>query len=346
MRPRRVRARFLPADYVGNETSRMNFNPVSVIRNELARRRRAYRRRRLPHSLVLMYHRIAPHNGDPLRLVISPENFAEQLAVLSRIAQVMPLAELDCAPMPRYGELPRVAITFDDGYVDNLIYAEPLLAQYKSFGTVFVATSLIGEKSFWWDELAAIILGPHPVPARLAMRDGLTELQLESGSDRRRLFDALHSRLKAMRHSDQVAALDSLRKCIDGQIAIDPLARPMTEDELLRLKESKYMEIGAHTRSHPSLPNLSRSAQMEEIAGSKQACEKMLGFTPESFAYPYGDYSPETRALVAEAGFKRAYSTYPDLNFSGTDAYLIPRFGCNNWNGIDFERHIRRVCLP
>jgi peptidoglycan/xylan/chitin deacetylase (PgdA/CDA1 family) len=324
----------------------MNFNPVSVIRNELARRRRAHRRRRLPHSLVLMYHRIAPHNGDPLRLGISPENFAEQLAVLSRIAQVMPLAELDSAPMPAHDGLVRAAITFDDGYVDNLLHAAPLLAQYKSFGTVFVATSLIGEKSFWWDELAAIILGPHPLPARLAMRDGSAELQLESGTDRRRLFDTLHLRLKAMRHGDQVAALDSLRTCVGGRIALDPLARPMTEDELLRLKESKYMEIGAHTRSHPSLPNLSRSAQMEEIAGSKQACEKMLGFTPESFAYPYGDYGRETPALVAEAGFKRAYSTHPDLNFGGTDPYLIPRFGCGDWNGIDFERHIRRVCLP
>ncbi len=324
----------------------MNLNLVSVFRNVLTRRRRAYRRRRLAHSLVLMYHRIAPRNGDPLGLSITPENFTEQLTVLARIAQITPLAELDCAPMPRHGDRPRVAITFDDGYVDNLMHAEPLLARYNASGTVFIATSLIGEKSFWWDELAAIVLGKHPLPAKLAMHTGSTEISVDTGSDRRRLFASLQSRLKAMKHGEQVAALNSLRKCVDGSIEIDPLARPMTQAELLRLAASKYVEIGAHTLSHPSLPNLSRSAQSEEIAGSKQACEKMLGFTPESFAYPYGDYGPETPALVAQAGFKRAYSTHPELNFTGTNPLLIPRFGCDNWNGIEFERHLRRVCLP
>jgi peptidoglycan/xylan/chitin deacetylase (PgdA/CDA1 family) len=293
-----------------------------------------------------MYHRIAPHNGDTLGLAVSPENFAEHLAVLSRIARVVPLAELDSDPMPSYGELPRVSITFDDGYVDNLLYAVPLLARYKTFGTVFVATSLIGEKSFWWDELAAIILADHPLPPQLVVRTRSAEVRIESGTDRRRLYDALRSRLKAMRHDDQIAALDSLRKSVEGQIEMDPLARPMTREELLHLKESMCVEIGAHTLTHPSLPNLSLSAQLEEISGSRQACATMLGFTPESFAYPYGDYTPETPALVAQAGFKRAYSTHPDLNFRGTNPYLIPRFGCDNWTGTAFERHLRRVCLP
>jgi hypothetical protein len=72
----------------------------------------------------------------------------------------------------------------------------------------------------------------------------------------------------------------------------------------------------------------------------------MLGITPESFAYPYGDLGPETLGLVAKAGFARAYSTRPDLNFMGTSPLLIPRFGCGNWDGAAFERHLRREWLP
>jgi peptidoglycan/xylan/chitin deacetylase (PgdA/CDA1 family) len=324
----------------------MNLNPFSAVRNEVIRKRRAFRRRRVPHTLVLMYHRIAPTQGDRLGLAISPENFAQHLEVLTRVAQVAPLSALDDAPQPRHGERPRVAITFDDGYVDNLLHAEPVLARFKAPATVFIATSLIGGHAFWWDDLAAIILGNHPLPAKLRVRIGVENFESDSRGTRQRLFATLQQKLKAVDHEAQIAAISSLREATSGPIEVDPIARPMTQDELLRLSESKFVAIGAHTLTHPSLPNLSPADQLAEIAGSKQACERMLGFTPDSFAYPYGDLASETPDLVAKAGFARACSTRPDLNFTGTSPLLIPRFGCGNWDGAGFERHLRREWLP
>lgn len=323
----------------------MNLNPFSAVRNEIVRKRRALRRRRLPHTLVLMYHRVAPTGTDRLGLAVSPENFAQQLAALARVADITPLSRLDELPLPRHGERPRVAITFDDGYADNLLHAEPILARFQAPATVFIATSLIGGGAFWWDQLAAIILGNHPLPARLQIRIGAEQFVSDShGAARRGLFEALQQKLKAVDHEVQTAAVESLKEWIAGPIDIDPIVRPMTHDELSRLSESKFITIGAHTLSHPSLPNLSPTAQLAEIAGSRQACRQMLGITPESFAYPYGDFGRQTPDLVAEAGFARACSTQPDLNF-GTDPLLIPRFGCNNWDGTAFERHLRREWL-
>ena len=293
-----------------------------------------------------MYHRIAPTRGDRLGLAISPEHFAQQLEVLTRMAQITTLSALDDAPLPRHGERPRVAITFDDGYVDNLLHAEPVLARFSAPATVFIATSLIGGNAFWWDELAALILGDHPLPAILKVRIGAEDFESDSHGTRQRLFATLQQKLKALDHEAQMAAISGLREAIARPIDIDPMARPMTQDELLQLSESKFVAIGAHTLTHPSLPNLSLADQLTEIAGSKQACEKMLGFTPDSFAYPYGDLGPQTPDLVAKAGFARACSTRPDLNFIGTSPLLIPRFGCGNWDGAAFERHLRREWLP
>ncbi len=68
-------------------------------------------------------------------------------------------------------------------------------------------------------------------------------------------------------------------------------------------------EIGAHTQSHPRLAALPPAAAATEIASSKAELERRLGIEVLSFAYPYGDLSPATKQLVAEAGFTYAVAT-------------------------------------
>ena len=68
-------------------------------------------------------------------------------------------------------------------------------------------------------------------------------------------------------------------------------------------------EIGAHTQTHPRLAALPPAAAAAEIATSKAELERRLGIEVQTFAYPYGDLSPETKRLVAEAGFRYAVAT-------------------------------------
>jgi peptidoglycan/xylan/chitin deacetylase (PgdA/CDA1 family)/UDP-N-acetylglucosamine:LPS N-acetylglucosamine transferase len=68
-------------------------------------------------------------------------------------------------------------------------------------------------------------------------------------------------------------------------------------------------EIGAHTQTHPRLAALPPAEAANEIASSKAELERRLGIDIQSFAYPYGDLSPETKRLVAEAGFRYAVAT-------------------------------------
>ena len=68
-------------------------------------------------------------------------------------------------------------------------------------------------------------------------------------------------------------------------------------------------EIGAHTQTHPRLVALPPAEAAAEIASSKAELERRLGIEVQTFAYPYGDLSPETKRLVAEAGFRYAVAT-------------------------------------
>lgn len=92
---------------------------------------------------VLMYHHVSPVDG---MITVSTANFEQQLQWLrSHGYRSLTCDEfaghLEGRPVP-----PRsVLITFDDGYLDNWVYAYPLMKQYGFKGVIFVVTSWIGD---------------------------------------------------------------------------------------------------------------------------------------------------------------------------------------------------------
>src|SRR5262245_33946506 len=97
------------------------------------------RLRRPPvRALILLYHRIADLEVDPWGLAVTPEHFADQIAVLAGIAHPVRLDELASSRAQLRTRRPLVAVTFDDGYADNLHAALPILERYDVPATFFV----------------------------------------------------------------------------------------------------------------------------------------------------------------------------------------------------------------
>ena len=140
-----------------------------------ARRQWTRVRARIPHPptpVILMYHRVAAETLDPWQLAVAPEKFAEQLSWLTQHRTVIPLPEF--ADLHRRASLPgdAVAITFDDGYACTAQVAAPLLEQFRTPATIFLAADVIRSgRPFWWDELQEIILNYPELMIRL---DGST----------------------------------------------------------------------------------------------------------------------------------------------------------------------------
>lgn len=84
------------------------------------------------------------------------------------------------------------------------------------------------------------------------------------------------------------------------------------------MASSPLVEIGAHTMSHCSLPDLPPYAQLEEILGSLRQCRELTGEFPSGFAYPFGRFDAGTPELVRSAGFDRRVRTR--MNSCGTAA--------------------------
>jgi peptidoglycan/xylan/chitin deacetylase (PgdA/CDA1 family) len=95
-------------------------------------------------------------------------------------------------------------------------------------------------------------------------------------------------------------------------------------DDLQALQESR-VAIGAHTRTHPRLPELDERALADEVDGSRTALDDRLDLPVETFAYPYGRVSPDAVAAVARAGFVCACGIERGLNYPGTPLLELRR---------------------
>ena len=307
------------------------------------------RARTLGGALILGYHRISNLEADFYEVGVSPEKFAEQMEALRQYARPISLSKLVWSLKHNNALPPKaVAITFDDGYADNLYVAKPILEKYDIPATVFVCTGYAGQV-FWWDELIRIAASPQTKSGALCFEVGRMQFVWDrpqgrhvSDADVRREFHrTLYHFLLTLDAEDQYNAMNILRKW-SGISSSEIAARALTHDELVQIADDGLIEIGAHTQHHLMLPGLPLGRQKEEIISSKQELETLLGKSVDGFAYPNGRATDDTKRIVREAGFGFACTSLHDVVRSASDLYELTRFWQRN---VDGDRFLRGLSL-
>lgn len=311
-------------------------------------------------AAVLIYHRVASLERDPQLLGVSPRHFDEQMAMLRERFEVLSLESLLEGLERR--RLPRraVAVTFDDGYADNLRAAEPVLRARDVPATVFVSSGYVtSQREYWWDELEKLVLEPGTLPERLvigtpggqfawslsanasyakdqAERDSAWTVLDAATNDRHQLYLALHAFLRPLPPNDRENALVHLREAAAMPAEARPSHRPLSEHELAMLDASPVVTIGGHTSDHALLAALSPAEQASQIGEDRDHLVELLGHQPVCFSYPYGgldDYSATSVDLVRAAGYTGACSNHPGIVKPWTDPYRLPRHLVRDWDG-------------
>ncbi len=121
-------------------------------------------------------------------------------------------------------------------------------------------------------------------------------------------------------------------------VPIDYAQVPRMSHHEIRELRRMGMEIGSHTRTHPRIHRLERSAVLRELRDSKAYLEDLLGEEIPAFCYPEGKFSRRNLTLIDEAGYRLARTTLgfrTDLRF---DPRLMPV-------GLHFWRHSRGTLL-
>ena len=129
----------------------MSMNASEVIGVE-----EAERAKKVPWLPILMYHRVVDQlkGSDPYRLCVTTTEFEAQMKYL-RDRGYQSISLDDAVSGIAQQKLPwtrPVAITFDDGYMDNYTHAFPILRKYRQKATVMLVSSRIGQVNGWDQE--------------------------------------------------------------------------------------------------------------------------------------------------------------------------------------------------
>jgi peptidoglycan/xylan/chitin deacetylase (PgdA/CDA1 family) len=278
---------------------------------------------------VLRYHAICGPEGheyaDPA-ICISREAFEGHVSYLAANYRVLPLPEA-VAAIRNQKSLPAnaVAITFDDGYADNL-WAARVLARHGVTGTFFLTAGCInGQQPFWPAEIRALISAIPASNLCLTLKGKIFELPLHGVQSRQ---DAIH-RVTRLLKSHPIPVRERLREELRAQAAAARVPSVMlTWNEAAEMHELG-MTIGAHTLTHANLPSAGQEDATREIVESKEKLERELDIPVTLFAYPNGGaeqyFTPALQRIVATAGFRAAFSSRNGFARPGSDMYALER---------------------
>ena len=266
-------------------------------------------------AAILGYHRVVP--DDEYRLMMGP--YKELSCPVSRFEQQMMFlrAEYDLVSMDelfRHVSTTRpgfvVAVTFDDGYIDNYYCALPVLEALGIPATIFVTTRFPeGDTKMWWFDLWDEIL----LRDRLAYVSGDQEFvySIKTIGAKRRCYQRLRNTASNLSEAN---VWDWLGNIKNGSLPSEYPELVCDWDALRMISENPLISIGAHSHNHCVL-SLCTDIELDyEMKTCKHLLEKELSIQIEHFAYPYGRHKHagerEFQAAM-DNGFETGVTTIP-----------------------------------
>lgn len=260
---------------------------------------------------ILRYHSVLPEPeifGGSIGSGIthSAESFAQQIQFIASKCRPVTLDQV-CAFLQGREELPcgAVAITFDDGFADNLEVAAPILAHYGVPAAFYLAVDYIENRMQPWYVRLRNAFTVSKV-SRWEVEGG-TGFEMSDEEQRRQAFlDSTRKCAKLCRVSQE-----KLLSEIETKLEVEPFAVPvmLTWSGARELISQGHI-VGSHTLSHPNLAYIKSDELRDEIVSSKTEIEKQVGSPVTHFSYPSPilepHYSDDSMEIIRSAGYLSA----------------------------------------
>lgn len=260
-------------------------------------------------AVVLAYHNVVPdtaHEIGDRSLHVRVSDFAREMDMLCQVGHVVSLRELLSGLEGGDRGRIRFAVTFDDAYRGAVTLGVRELERRGLPATIFVAPSLLGDQTFWWDALyGSTGKGDAPELWCRILTEGKGTLA----------------------EATRVATERGLpMKTMPG------FARSAEEAELRQAVRVDGITVGSHTWSHASLVRLPGDALREEVGRPRDWLRKRFNDRyMDLLAYPYGFHSAAVRNATRDAGYQAGFALTPgtlpvtNVPHSTREAFGLPR---------------------
>ncbi len=307
--------------------------------------------------MVFCYHKIFPKRSYDVDVSL----FYKHIKILDMFYEVLSLEELKAYIDGLYKpKKPGVLLTFDDGYVDNFIYAYPILKKFKKRAVIFPIYSRILKEDikrktlidYWEGKISKNELY-KPLGAGEANREFFEKgisYDFLSFEELRSMLDVFDVGSHGLTHSKSFIggkpidiyngknyhySLSEIYKDLKEGLPIYPSKSDLSAPksfvpsyvyELLE-KYPKDQLLEVYTKSlklNTESQKEYKDRVIKELKSSKEGLEKNLGIKVISIAYPFGDMSDILKEEASKI-FDMGFSTKKKPVYPNQDRFDIGR---------------------
>lgn len=285
-------------------------------------------------GVILNYHGVLP---EPFARInnrhVSTTQFARDLEYYRKHFRILSLREAFHQDLVSNDPRPWLAVTFDDGFVNNLRYALPILTKFDVPATIFVLSATIKNEHFVnWADLIDV-LARRTESKKIRFLNKVYHVKsghfVSSENENQTLVETIKNA-----GPERCSDLNELMNVLwsDNEL----IRRYGEHFKLMNLKElreccsSPLIEIGSHSKMHYNLGRMSDTVAHLDILESKTEIEAALQTPIESLAYPDGDYSARTKDIAESIGYIRQLAVTYRLQEDQGDKRILRRFSYSN----------------
>lgn len=302
---------------------------------------------------ISMYHytRDLVHSRYPEIKGLDYNLFRQQIEFLKENFDIVTMEQVIDAVEGKI-DLPEKALllTYDDGYVDNYVYALPVLEEYRVQGSFFIPGKTFAEHR---------LLDVNKIHYILASADIyklVEDLKKEMDYYRGREYDfastdelfneyAVSNRFDVketifVKRMLQTVLPEKLRNIISSNlfekyvgVTEEQLAYElyMTEEQIRTMKRHG-MFIGIHGYDHYWLGNLPKEQMQKDISMALDTMDEFIDRKHWVMNYPYGNYNQDVLEFIKSKGACVGLTTDVRVAKIGVDSALeLPRLDCNDF---------------
>lgn len=285
---------------------------------------------------IFLFHRVNPRR-DVMWDPTDPVLFEKVLQFLQKHFTILSLDELVESPIKRYAK-PLTAISFDDGYLDFIEYALPLLKKYDIPSTMFIATECIDlQQPIWTYLVDNLFFHSKKTGLDASALGNLPEHLLRpkwlNGEERNAYGRQIKRHLKAAPATERNRILQELKSQLnDVEI---PRNLIMTWADVSSI-HAEGVQVAAHSVTHPTMDTLPDDKAIKfELQNAAKRIREETGIESKYFSYPNGSYNDKVLALTKEAGYDAAFAVGQQAyRKDSQDRFAIPRIEIYNGSWV------------
>lgn len=231
-----------------------------------------------------------------------------------------------------------VTVSFDDGYLNNLETALPILEKYKIKTTFFISGICSEDDSYiMWSDIVSF--ARHFSPGDEVMIGG-------QKFTKRGRYDLANAQnvsvwdyIKQLSYTERDRVLQQLVTDYGLREKIKTLPREfwklMNREQIRQMSESEIVTIASHGHLHYNLANISEQAAETEMRVSKEILSGITQQEIDLISFPDGSYNDSVKKTALALGYKGLlavdYRCASDLQ----DTSILNRWGVSSTTSFE-----------